>query len=84
MRKEKRELLRLQTMIENDRVSTGDNFLQLIKSDLNKLLRDYFDFSSPAEIKIEGQNHSYYLTLNLKISRIKNFANVQKESIDNF
>lgn len=84
MRKEKKELLRLQTMIENDRVNTGNNFLQLIESDINKLLRDYFDFTIPPEIKIETQNNAYYFTLNLKVSRIKSFASVSRETIDNF
>ena len=39
MKKERNELLRLQTMIENDRISAGDNFLQLVENDLIKLLK---------------------------------------------
>ena len=82
MRKEKRELLRLQSMIENDRISVGDNFLQLIESDINKLLRDYFDFSKSPELNLEVQNNNYLFTLSLNASRIKQFANVSKEMLD--
>ena len=44
MKKDKNELMRLQTLIENDRLSTGDSFVELIVSDVEKLLKDYFDF----------------------------------------
>ena len=84
MRKEKKELLRLQTMIENDRISDKDNFLQLIESDMNKLLRDYFDYSNPPELRIESKNNGYFFTLNLNVSRIKNFATIPNEIIDKF
>lgn len=83
MKKEKKNLLRIQSMIEKDRICTGDNFMQLIESDLNKLLRDYFDFVKPLDIKIERQNNGYFFTLNLNVSRIKNFANITNETFDN-
>ena len=84
MKKERNELLRLQTMIENDRISAGDNFLQLVENDLIKLLRDYFDFSKSPELKIETLNNSYYLSFSLNVSRIKNFANIPKGNVDNY
>lgn len=82
MKREKKELLRLQSMIESDRISTGDNFLRLIESDVNKLLRDFFDFSKPPELRLEMHNNNYLFTLTLNASRIKNFANVSKEIFD--
>ena len=84
MKKDKNELLRLQTMIENDRIYAGDNFLQLVSSDMNKLLRDYFDFTMPPELKIEKQNNGYFLSFNLNVTRIKNFATVSKENAGNY
>ncbi len=84
MRKGKNELIRIQSMIENDRVCVGDDFLDLIEKDLIKLLRDYFDFSSSPKVRIEAQNNSYCFSFNINVSRIKNFANMLKENIDNF
>ena len=40
------ELLRLQSVIENDRLSVGNGFNDLLINDLTKLLKDYFDFSN--------------------------------------
>ena len=52
MKKEMKELLRAQSVIENDRVNAGENFLELLRLDLGKLLKDYFDFLEPPTIKI--------------------------------
>ncbi len=84
MKKEKNQLLRLQTMIEKDRISLGDNFLHLVENDVNKVLRDYFDFIEPAEIRLDRENEGYYLSFSLKVSRIKHFANISKENIENY
>lgn len=82
MRKERRELLRLQSIIESDRISVNDDFLSLIESDLNKLLRDYFDFSMAPELKLKVENKGYLFTLTLNASRIKQFVNIPKEIFD--
>ena len=78
MRKNKNQLLRLQTLIENDRIITGDNFAEMLLSDLTKLLRDYFDFSSPPNITMEKGRDGYFVSFSINASRVKNFANIQK------
>ena len=84
MRKDKKELLRLQSMIENDRISVGDNFLQLIKTDMINLLRDYFDFSNPPQLSLQRQNNSYFFSLNLNVSRVKQFASANVEMLEKY
>ena len=78
MRKNKNELLRLQTLIENDRIITGDNFTQMLLSDIDKLLRDFFDFSMPPKITMEKGRDGYLVNFSINATRIKNFAIVQK------
>ena len=78
MNKNKKQLLRLQSLIENDRISTGDNFNQMVINDVAKLLRDYFDFKLSPNLSIEKNNDSYYVNIFINASRIKGFTNVQK------
>ena len=78
MRKNKSQLLRLQTLIENDRILTGENFNEMLLSDISKLLRDYFDFSSPPNITMQRTREGYIVNFSINASRIKNFANIQK------
>ena len=42
-KQQSKELMRLKTVIESDRLSVGSNFDELIVSDLEDLLRDYFE-----------------------------------------
>ena len=78
MRKSKNQLLRLQTLIENDRIMTGENFTEMLLSDVDKLLRDYFDFSLPPNLAMERVGKGYLVSISINATRIKNFANIQK------
>ena len=78
MRKSKSQLLRLQTLIENDRILAGENFSEMLLSDITKLLRDYFDFSLPPNLAMEKTREGYIVSFSINALRIKNFANVQK------
>ncbi len=67
------ELLRLQSVIENDRLSVGNGFNDLLINDLTKLLKDYFDFSNNIEVEITKSKGEYIVTFSLIASRIKTF-----------
>ena len=67
------ELLRLQSVIENDRLSMGKGFNDLLINDLTKLLKDYFDFSNNIEVEINKIKGEYSVNFSLIASRIKTF-----------
>ena len=79
MKKDKNELMRLQTLIENDRLSTGDSFVELIVSDVEKLLKDYFDFRLAPEISLSKSGDKYKINISVLAIRIKNFNSVPKQ-----
>ncbi len=74
MKKRKAELARIKTLIDSDRLSTGDRFGELIVSDLDKLLHDYFDFKDSPEICIEKDRDGYRVGISVHATRIKNFV----------
>ncbi len=78
MRKDKNQLLRLQTLIESDRISTGDNFGEMLINDITKLLRDYFDFSMSPKLTMEKSRDGYFINFSINATRLKSFANIQK------
>ena len=73
MKRDKRELLRIQSMIENDRNNMNDNFLDLVVSDLDKLLSDYFEYGGLPTIKIEKCGDRFKVQIEIYSSRIKSF-----------
>ena len=76
MRKNKNEIIRLQSIIENDRISASDNFNNLVISDLNNLLKEYFDFKSLPTLNIERCGADLKVEIVLTVSRIKKFINI--------
>lgn len=76
MKKEKKELIRLQNIIENDRLTNND-FNALLTKDLTKLLSDYFDFKSAPNISIEKSGNGYDVDVSFVAVRIKSFSSVK-------
>lgn len=79
MRKGKNQIVRLQRMIENDRITSGDNFINLVTCDTEKLLKEYFDIKDKLQLKIEKTGDEYNVLISFRANRIKNFINVPKE-----
>ncbi len=78
MRREKRELVRVQTIIENDRLNMGDNFEELIVYDLHKILKDYFDYKGLPSIKILKRGNNLDVQVLLKADAVRLFNTVPK------
>ena len=65
-------------MLENDRVVTTNNFVQLVCSDIEKVLKEYFDFRVVPQLILQKVGSEYEVKIELKAKRIKNFANIPK------
>ena len=76
MKKEKKELIRLQNIIENDRLTNND-FNALLTRDLEKLLSDYFDFKCTPNISIEKSVNGYNVGVSFVAVRLKSFLSVK-------
>ena len=78
MKKRENELLRMQSLIENDRLNVNENFEELIISDLNKILKDYFDFNGNPVIIISKIGNMFKVEVSVLANRIKTFGTVPK------
>ena len=78
--KGKNEIVRLQNIIENDRLNNSQDFEKIITHDLATLLKEYFDFRGEPELKIEKYNDKYMININLIISRIRGFGVLPKDN----
>lgn len=74
MRKQdSKELIRMQNIIENDRLNVGKGFSELLLSDLHKLFIDYFDYSGLPQIDMVKEKGQYKVSVVIYPSRIKAF-----------
>lgn len=69
----KSQLVRVQTLIENDRLNMGKGFMDLLLSDLSRLLFDYFDFNNAPQVEIQKNRGEYIVNISLNPVRIKRF-----------
>lgn len=78
MRKSKSELIRLQNLIENDRLNMGDNFQDLIVADLHKILSDYFEYRGLPLLEINKNSKKLSVVITLDALAVKNFLVLPK------
>lgn len=76
MRKRESELMRIETVINNDRLKLKDEFSRLLEKDLTYLLQEYFYIDSVPTINIEKNGKGFNVSISFSCSQIKNFINV--------
>ena len=79
MKTNKKELARLKALIENDRLNTGDDFYNLVTSDIKKLLSDYFDLSSNPQMEIVKKGDNLIVKMVVTATRLKTFVSLPSE-----
>ncbi len=78
MKKEKKEILRLQNLIENDRLKLSGDFEEIIIMDIDRLLREYFDYKNYPTLTIIKKEGKFKVDINVCATRIKPFGVVAK------
>lgn len=76
---DKNYMLRVQSVLENDRLTTGKGFNELLTNDLNKLLKEYFDYSKDVDLIITKEQGGYKVEFSLFTTRIKAFNYLPKQ-----
>lgn len=78
MKKAKNQLVRMQNMLETDRDNNQENFKELLLIDVEKVLKDYFDYSGSPTITTQKNSGDFLVKIELKAERIKNFIVIPK------
>ncbi len=76
MNKQKKELLRINNLINSDRVNVNENFERLFFRDLNNLLKEYFDLKKDPQLNIRVLSGEYVLSIEAIAMSIKKFNNI--------
>ncbi len=76
MKKNKTELMRVETVINSDRLRLKDDFIKLMETDLAKLLGEYFYLETPPQTEIIKDAKEFKVNINFTASQIKNFIKI--------
>ncbi len=73
MKKKKNNIARIEEIINSDRLAVTDEFYKLLSQDLEKLLRDYFDFNGSPRVEITKNGSVYAVDISLVVSKLFRF-----------
>lgn len=72
--KKRNEVVRIKSIVKNDRFSVGEEFYNIVISDTSKVLREYFDFKNDVLLNISKTNDGYRVLIEFYALNIKPFT----------
>ncbi len=82
MKKNKNELVRVKNILGNDRFNVGESFYELLLGDVDKLLKEYFDYKSLPKVYIEKKNGNLHVNIYVEALCAKYFGTIP-QNIEN-
>ncbi len=79
MRKRTGELSRIERLIKNDRLNVKDDFSYLLKSDIDRVLKDYFEYKGLPTVEIERSGEGFTVKVQISAGGVKPFSVVPEE-----
>ena len=81
MRKGSRELLRIQNLIENDRLNVGKKFEELFICDLKNLLEDYFEIIKTPTLTSDKTKNGYKIIVEFDAKKVRSVNFLPQEQV---
>ena len=79
MKSKKNSLLRMETLINNDRIKNSDGFLDLLTCDINRVLKDYFGYKGLPIVEVVKSGNIFAVNITLTAESIKAFSFLPQE-----
>ena len=76
MKSQTDEIMRVERVINNDRLKIKEEFSRLLEKDLECLLKEYFYLSSKLNVQINKKGKGYGVNIEFDCSNLKSFINV--------
>ncbi|MBQ9486137.1 MAG: hypothetical protein IJU83_04785 [Clostridia bacterium] len=79
MKIKKSGLLRVENLINNDRMKYGDGFLDLLTGDVDRVLKDYFDYKGAPNVEMVKNGNVFALKITLTAEGVRAFSVLPQE-----
>jgi septum formation topological specificity factor MinE len=79
--KKRNDLLRLQTIIEKDRLTVNSDFANLLSEDLKDIFTDYMDFDGNVNVTIERVGADFKVQATVVAKRLKAFYPIKNDNV---
>ena len=74
MKIKKSNIMRMENIINNDRMKSGGDFVELVTGDIDKVLKDYFDYKGYPKLEIAKNGGVFSVKVTVTAERIKAFS----------
>lgn len=75
---DEKQLRRLRSVIETDRLSLTCESLDLIAKDLSYVMEDYFNLTEKPKVSVSARNGEYVISVTAKADAVKAFSVMKK------
>lgn len=82
MLKNNKNKIKLQSLLESDRLRVSDAYFEVFKKDLTVVLSDYVELSSLPTLKISKSVDGFNIELSAVATRLKKFSTIQQNTND--
>ena len=79
--KKRNELLRLQSIIERDRLTVGNDFANLLAEDLAEIFADYMDYDGKVNVTVSRSGSDFKVEATITAKRLKAFYPIKKDNV---
>lgn len=79
MKKNKHEIARIENLIKTDRLSMKDDFSELLCGDLDRVMRDYFDYKGLPIVNIDRSGDAFLVRISVSASAIHAFSSIPSQ-----
>ena len=76
MKTKKNNIIRMENLINNDRLKNGGGFIGLLTGDIDRVLKDYFDYKGYPNVEVVKNSGNFAVTISLSAERIKAFSSL--------
>lgn len=77
--KVKNNLLRMENLINNDRMKNSDGFLDLLTEDVDRVLKDYFDYNGYPVVEVIKNGNEFSVNITLTARAVRTFSRLPNE-----
>ncbi len=75
---DEKQLRRLRSVIETDRLSLTCESLDLISKDISYVMEDYFNLTEKPKVSVSARNGEYVISVTAKADAVKAFSVMKK------
>ena len=81
MKKSRNELARIESIIKTERLNVKDDFSDLLIGDLDKVLKDYFDYKGLPILSIDKTRDAYQVKISLSATAVHSFTSIPAQEV---